>query len=219
VRGLIQTVISRRARDIVFSWEIGNELHSPYNPSLFLQFFKNTVSFIRSIDPETMIAPGTMGISHLDPGNQDSEVGLELYRYLERIGSFVTLHAYDLVIESGEPAFIGDMPVHWDFHLITRNGLQLPIIVEEIGFSKALPPYWGVHQAAKRVQCELNTTRYLLDRGAWGFGPWSACLEPKWGDSWRGISSYPGESIFQNWQSRSERARIEVAYRELPARP
>jgi hypothetical protein len=220
VRELITTVTKLKALDTIFAWEIGNELHTPYHPPLFVDFFKGAVKLIRSVDPKTKIAPGTMGINHLDPGKTNSKMGLEFYQYLQKIGSFVTLHDYNRILDDqGNTIFNGDMPIQWDLDLIARCGLRLPYVVEELGYQQSLPPYWEKDQVEKKFDYEMRAIRSLLQNQVWGIGPWAANLDPKWGDGSRGPTSYPGRSIYTNWQSDDWRAKVEKIYQNLPSPP
>lgn len=203
---IIRTVVNLGAKDVIFAWEPVNEGHTPYNPPVFLNFFKEVVGFIRAIDNQTMIAPGTMGINHLEPGRPDSPAGLEFYRYLHRMGNtFITLHAYDLRFSNGQVTSAGDMPIHWDMDLLNAHPeIDLPIIVEEIGTSRE-----AYSNQDERLEAELETIRYLLDKGAWGFGPWSATNQAKYGDTRRGPTSFDD----------GLREKLEQAYKNLPRRP
>lgn len=219
---IIQTVKNLRCSDVIFAWEPVNEGHTPKKPEVFLKFFREITGFILSLDGRTLVGPGTMGIHHLDPWQPNSKVGLEFYSYLKTIGSFITLHAYDLVVdEEGKVVESGDMPVHWDFELLARNPrINIPVIVEEIGTSRK-NRFWGEGQQNLRYQYEVRAVEYFLQHGAVGFGPWSGCVDTKWGDSWRGISSFGSgeDSIFLNWQSQSLRANLEKVYMGLPRLP
>ena len=83
-----------------------------------------------------------MGANHVEPGNPESPIARWLY--CDAPIDAYTLHAYDWV----SPQRPGDMPIDWDLDNIVAepcpSGRALPVIVEELGTSRALP---GVYTA------------------------------------------------------------------------
>ena len=57
---LIGTVASRGAQDVIYAWELGNELHTPRQPDALVPFITSAVQEVRTQDPLTPILPGTM---------------------------------------------------------------------------------------------------------------------------------------------------------------
>jgi endo-1,4-beta-mannosidase len=224
VMDLINTLKQKKALDVVFAWEPGNELHTPYHPEKLLAFYEETIAFIKDLDQETPIASGTMGVNHLAPFSPFCQTCQEIYT-LEGF-DFLTLHTYDLILEWSDQTNNfdrvinnGDMPIQWDFELIRRLGLEKPIIIEEIGTSRSLPPFWNEGDELKKLVSETRMIDFALRNGAVGWGPWSLTTQgERIGDGYRGPNSYPGTSLFQSEGilTDSPRARIEEAYRSLP---
>ena len=227
VRDLITTVQSLGAQDIIFAWEPGNELHTPDNPGKLLSFYREVTAFIKGLDPNTPLASGTMGINHIDPGQPESPVAREIYQL--PAFEIITLHAYDLILErdmwTGRcDRFMsaGDMPVDWDLRLLKDTGLGKPVVLEEIGTSRTLPPWWEAADQVERLVYEARLIDYALTNGAVGWGPWSLTTQgDRIGDGYRGPCSYPGMSVFETGgqPTDSPRARIEECYRNLPKPP
>jgi len=227
VRDLITTVLRNKAQDVIFAWEPGNELHTPYNPEKLLNFYREATAFIKKLDPETKIASGTMGVNHIAPFTPFCQACQEIYK-LENF-DIITLHAYDLILD-WNPATRnfdkvlsnGDMPIQWDFDFIRNIGFAKPLVIEEIGTSRILPPYWNEADELNKLIHEARVVDYTLRNGAIGWGPWSFTTQgDRIGDGNRGPCSYPGTSLFQtNGQTTdSARTRIEEVYRNLPQCP
>jgi len=224
VEDVITTVHRFGAQDVIFAWEPGNELHTPLNPEKLLSFYRETTAFIRDLDPETMIASGTMGVNHIDPGHPWSPVAQEVYE-LEGF-DIITLHTYDLILDwdsstgnYDRAVSAGDMPIDWDFQLVKTMNLAKPVVIEEIGTSRILPPRWHNPDEVQRLVYEARLIDYTLRHGAIGWGPWSLTTQGEGiGDGWRGPCSYPGTSLFETGgePTDSARVRIEECYRNLP---
>jgi len=227
VEDLITTVHRLGAQDVIFAWEPGNELHTPLNPERLLGFYREVTSVIRHLDPDTKIASGTMGINHIDPTQPESPVARQIYG----LAAFdiITLHAYDFILErdmwSGECDRVvstGDMPIDWDFQLMKDMNLDKPVLIEELGTTKILPPRWHNPDQVERLVYEARLIDYTLRNGAVGWGPWSLTTQgERIGDGNRGPCSYPGTSLFQTGgqPTDSPRVRIEECYRSLPWPP
>jgi hypothetical protein len=229
VRGLIGTVVRYGAQDVVWAWELGNELHTPREPRAVMPFLNAASLEVRRLDPAARILPGTMGVNHLEPGVPDSPVARALYCY-GPISAY-TLHAYDW----RSPDYPGDMPIDWDFdNIVNRpcpNGRRLPIIVEELGTSRELPGAYSANEEALRLEQELHQIRMVLKQdGVVAIGVWSA--ESPYGfdvsrwDHRRGLTSYGdnaegGGSCFGVAEGDPIGARclLERALRALPASP
>jgi hypothetical protein len=160
VRELITTVRDRGALDVIYAWEVGNELHTPQEPEAIKAFITGATDEIRRIDPNTPIFPGTMGTNHLDPWNPHSPVARWLY--CEAPVNAYTLHAYDWVSRDRQ----GDMPIDWDLDYATGepcpDGRRLPVIVEEIGSSVDLAGLYAAEQTNARLEQELRQIRFVL---------------------------------------------------------
>jgi hypothetical protein len=198
LRQLIGTVRDRDAQDVVWAWELGNELHTPRDPKAVLRFINAAARETRALDPDARILAGTMGVNHLDPGVPDSPVARALYCH-GPISAY-TLHAYDW----RSPDYWGDMPIHWDFeHIVNRpcpNGRRLPIIVEELGTSRELPGVYSADQEDRRFAQELNQLRMALSYdGVVGVGVWSAesmyVRDISRFDHRRGLTSYGSDNL------------------------
>ncbi len=192
-RDLISTVRSRGALDVVQAWELGNEIHTPTNPVSIVTFVEGAVGEIRAIDPVTPIWPGTMGANHLQPWNVSSPVARWLY--CDAPIDAYTLHAYDWVSRQRE----GDMPIEWDLDGITAqpcpSGRALPVVVEELGTSRALPGVYTFTDEAGRLQQEKRQLRFVLGYPqVRGIGVWDAesprVVDHNYYDNRRGLSSW-----------------------------
>ncbi len=227
VKGLITTVRRLGAEDVIFAWEPGNELHTPSNPQKLLTFYQEVTSFIKDLDPDTPIASGTMGINHIDPGRPDSSIVRQIYEL--KGFDIITLHTYDFILERDmwtgkcdRPVSSGDMPIDWDFQMLQELDLSKPVVMEEIGTTRTLPPRWQNPEQVERLVYEARLIDYTLTNGAVGWGPWSLTTQGDHiGDGQRGPCSYPGTSLFETGgrPTDSPRSRIEECYRNLPRPP
>ncbi|MBA2449521.1 MAG: hypothetical protein H0V51_15995 [Chloroflexi bacterium] len=226
-RRLIHTVVDRGARDVIFAWELGNELHTPDDPPRVLTFIEDMAREIRRLDPETALLPGTMGTHHLEPWRLSAELGRRLY--CEGPIAAYTLHGYDWL----GPDRWGDMPIHWDFSQVIApacsNGRKLPVIVEELGTSRELPNVWGAGDEERRFEQELHQLRMVLDHEqVVGIGSWSSespLVSHRRFDDRRGLTSYgpardgSGSCYPPGRAEPGVRCRLEQVLRSLPARP
>jgi hypothetical protein len=197
-RDLIATVRENNALDVIAAWELGNELHTQQDPNLFPSFLMQAVAEVRRADPVTPIWPGTMGVHHLQPWTPRS--GIARWLYCEAPVDAYTLHAYDWI----SPERPGDMPIHWDLNEVVRepcpNGRRLPVVVEELGTSRALPGYYTAAQEDVRLEHERRQLQMVLGHpqvqavGVWnGVSP--RALETYFLDNKRGLSSYGPEAM------------------------
>ncbi|MCA1646876.1 MAG: hypothetical protein LC797_15930, partial [Chloroflexi bacterium] len=194
---LVNTVQSREAQDVVFAWELGNELHTPRQPDALVPFITQAVQELHALDALTPIMPGTMGANHVEPGKPQSAIARWLY--CEAPVDAYTLHAYDWVNRQGP----GDMPIDWDLDNILSqpcaNGRSLPVIVEELGTSRGLP---GIYEAADergRLQQELRQIDFVRHfPQVVGFGVWNGesprLVDRTFVDNRRGLTSYGKDS-------------------------
>lgn len=223
---LIDRVKKLGALDVIFAWELGNELHTPREPVAVVPFITGAVQEIRRVDPDTPILPGTMGIHHLDPYQPESIIGRWLNCDAPVDG--YTLHSYDWL----GPNRPGDMPIGYDFDSVLAepcpNGRRLPVIVEELGTSRELPGVYTAEQEEKRLEQESRQIRYVLDRyprvigiGAWN-GESPKVVDKRFGDNRRGLTSYGpwADGSGSGYVGGSgARSRLEEMLRGLPARP
>jgi hypothetical protein len=233
-RDLISTVRDGNAVDVIAAWELGNELHTQQDPNLFPSFLMQAVAEVRRSDPVTPIWPGTMGAHHLQPWTPRS--GIARWLYCEAPVDAYTLHAYDWVSHDRP----GDMPINWDLDYIVSepcaNGRRLPVVIEELGTSRALPGYYTAAQEELRVERERQQLRYVLSNpqvravGVWnGVSP--RAIETYFLDDRRGLSSYgpeargggscyvpPGQAL-PTGGAIQPRCRLEQILRALPASP
>ncbi|MBM2810424.1 MAG: hypothetical protein HW416_1183 [Chloroflexi bacterium] len=227
-RDLIATVRDRGALDVIYAWELGNELHTPNEPDAIRPFIVGAVEEIRRLDPITPILPGTMGTNHLDPWNVQSSVARWLY--CDAPIDAYTLHAYDWVSRERQ----GDMPVEWDLDYATAapcpNGRRLPVIVEEMGSSVDLPGLYAANETNRRLEQELRQIRFVLQYPqVQGVGFWSGespRVNRAYYDSRRGLTSYGpmplgGGSCYDPTplSQPGVRCRIEQMLRDLPSLP
>ena len=229
VRDLISTVRDRGALDIIFAWELGNELHTPQDPDAIIPFITDAVQEIRRLDPRTPILPGTMGVNHIEPWTPRSEVARWLY--CDAPIDAYTLHAYDWVSRERP----GDMPISWDLDYTTAepcpNGRRLPVIVEELGTSRVLPDVYAFHQEQQRLEQEVRQLRFVLGYpqvvgiGAWN-GESPRVVDRLYHDSRRGLTSYGAEAAGggscydpQPEESPRVRCQLEQILRNLPKPP
>ena len=193
MRDLVSTVLSHDAQDVIFAWELGNELHTPAQPDALLPFVTEASAEVRALDPDTPILPGTMGANHVEPGNPHSSVARWLY--CDAPVDAYTLHAYDWVGRQRP----GDMPIDWDLDNIVAepcpNGRTLPVIVEELGTSRELPGVYTRADERGRLAQELRQIEFV--RGfpqVIGFGVWNAesprLVDRTFLDTRRGLTSY-----------------------------
>lgn len=225
---LVWLVKERDARDVIWAWEIGNEIHTQQDPPLVLAFIKQVVGAIRGVDDKTPILPGIMGSNHLEPWAVDSPVARELF-CTAPVAAY-TLHAYDWRSESAE----GDMPINWDFDNTVKercdSGRALPVIVEELGTSRELPGVYRAWEENLRLEAELQQIRYVLSQpsvaaiGAWSAeSPRSRRLRH---DRNRGLTSYGPDadgagSCYEQYYDGPPGARcqLEQVLRALPRSP
>ena len=229
-RGIIGTVARRGAQDVIWAWELGNELHTPREPRTVLSFINAAAAEVRRLDPNARILPGTMGVNHLDPHQETSPVARALYCHAAI--SAYTLHTYDWQT----PDYWGDMPIHWDFeHVLNEpcpNGRKLPIIVEELGTSRVIPGVYGFDEEEKRFEEELNQIRMVLKYdGVIGIGAWSAVSpavqDISRHDKRRGLTSYGPDNLGSgscygaalDSPPPGVRCKLERVLRALPALP
>jgi hypothetical protein len=134
-----------------------------------------------------------MGANHVEPGVPNSAVARWLY--CDAPLDAYTLHAYDWV----SPDRQGDMPIYWDLDNIVAQpcpgGRALPVIVEELGTSRALPGAYSQDDEATRVVYELRQIRRVLHYPqVVGLGVWNAesprVVDTTFLDSRRGLTSY-----------------------------
>jgi endo-1,4-beta-mannosidase len=225
---LIWLVKERGARDVIWAWEVGNEVHTQQDPPLVLDFLHQAIDAIRQVDDVTQILPGTMGSNHLEPWAEDSPIARELF--CDMPVSAYTLHAYDWRdIYNG-----GDMPIQYDFAHTVRercnDGGALPVIVEELGTSRAVPGQYSEWEEDKRLAAELNQIRYVLSQpSVAAVGAWSA-ESPRSRrvrhDRRRGLTSYgPEADGYGSCYSATAdnvpgaRCRLEQVLRSLPNVP
>lgn len=227
-RDLISTVRDSGALDVVQAWELGNELHTPQNPVSLVRFITAAVQEIRWLDPATPIYPGTMGANHVEPWNPRSPIARWLY--CQAPVDAYTLHAYDWVNRDRQ----GDMPIAWDLDRIEAepcpSGRRLPVIVEELGTSRALPGLYGPDDEQARLQQEIRQLRFVLGyTQVQGVGVWSG-ESPKtprtYFDSRRGLTSYGNNALGGGscYEPRPDprpgaRCQLEQILRALPAPP
>jgi hypothetical protein len=197
VHDLISTVQSYNATDVIYAWELGNELHTPAQPEALIPFVSQDAAYVRQLDPVTPIFPGTMGANHVEPDHPKSAIARWLY--CEAPVDAYTLHAYDWVSRQRP----GDMPIDWDLDNIVSqpcdNGRRLPVIVEELGTSRALPGVYTADDEAGRLQQEQRQIAFV--RGfpqVIGFGVWNAesprLVDRTFVDTRRGLTSYGSRS-------------------------
>jgi hypothetical protein len=198
LRQVIQTVRDRGAQDVVWAWELGNELHTPRQPKAVLPFINAAAAEVRRLDPGARILAGTMGANHLEPGVRDSRIARALYCH-GPISAY-TLHTYDWLTADRW----GDMPIHWDFeHIVDRpcaNGRRLPVVVEELGTSRQLSGVYSADQEDKRLAQEINQIRMVLRyEGVVGIGVWAAesplVTDRSRFDTRRGLTSYGSDNL------------------------
>ncbi len=197
-RELISTVQARGALDVIYAWELGNELHTPQDPPALIPFITGAVQEIRGLDAVTPIFPGTMGVNHLEPWNVRSEVARWLY--CQAPVDAYTLHAYDWISRDRQ----GDMPIEWDLDYTTsapcENGRRLPVIVEELGTSRALAGSYAIGEPSLRLEQEMRQIRFVLSfNQVKGLGVWSAespqVVDRIYYDSRRGLTSYGNDGL------------------------
>jgi hypothetical protein len=196
VRDVITTVQARGALDVIYAWELGNELHTPRDPSALMPFITAAAAEVRALDQQTPLLPGTMGANHVDPGNRNSSIARWLY--CEAPVDAYTLHAYDWVSRDRG----GDMPIDWDLDNIVGqpcpDGRQLPVIVEELGTSRALPGLYSATDETLRLAQERHQIEFVRQfPQVVGFGVWNAesprLADRTFVDNRRGLTSYgPG---------------------------
>jgi hypothetical protein len=229
LRAIIGATVRRGAADVVWAWELGNELHTPRRPAAVLPFINAAAREVRALDPGARILAGTMGANHLEPGVPDSAVARALYCH-GPISAY-TLHTYDWVSRDRW----GDMPIHWDFEHITNepcpNGRELPILVEELGTSRALPGVYEAWDEAGRFAQEVNQIRMVLSYpGVVAIGAWSAesmyVHDISRFDNRRGLTSYGDNRLgggtcfrLREGEPYGARCMLERIYQALPKVP
>jgi hypothetical protein len=197
VHDLISTVESYNASDVIYAWELGNELHTPAQPEALIPFVSQDAAYVRQLDPVTPVFPGTMGANHVEPDHPNSAIARWLY--CQAPVDAYTLHAYDWVSRQRP----GDMPINWDLdNIISQpcdNGRRLPVVVEELGTSRALPGIYSADDEAGRLAQEQRQIAFV--RGfpqVVGFGVWNAesprLIDRTFVDTRRGLTSYGAQA-------------------------
>jgi hypothetical protein len=198
VHDLISMVESNNAQDVIFAWELGNELHTPVQPDALMPFITQDAAEVRALDPVTPILPGTMGANHVEPGHPNSAIARWLY--CEAPVDAYTLHAYDWVSRQRP----GDMPIDWDLDNILSqpcpNGRALPVIVEELGTSRVLAGMYTADDERGRLQQEQRQIEFVRHfPQVVGFGVWNAesprLVDRTFVDTRRGLTSYGSRSM------------------------
>ncbi|MBV8949976.1 MAG: hypothetical protein JOZ99_03810, partial [Actinobacteria bacterium] len=193
VHDLVSTVEYYNAQDVVYAWELGNELHTPRQPDAIVPFIMQVSAVVRQLDPLTPILPGTMGANHVEPDHPNSAIARWLY--CDAPVDAYTLHAYDWVSRQRP----GDMPIDWDLDNIVSqpcaNGRALPLIVEELGTSRALPGVYTADDEQDRLAQETRQIQFVRQfPGVVGFGVWNAesprLVDRTFVDVRRGLTSY-----------------------------
>jgi hypothetical protein len=198
VRDLVGTVQSNGAPDVIQAWELGNELHTPQDPTALEPFVASAVQEVRALDSTTPILPGTMGANHVQPWDRNSAVARWLY--CEAPIDAYTLHSYDWVSTDRG----GDMPIDWDLNNIIPppcpNGRRLPVIVEELGTSRSLDGLYSADQESNRFDEELRQINFVRRYPqVVGYGVWDAesprALDRSFFDIRRGPTSYGANAL------------------------
>jgi hypothetical protein len=193
VHDLVSTVQWYNAQDVVFAWELGNELHTPVQPEALIPFITQAAADVRALDSITPILPGTMGANHVEPGEHNSAIARWLY--CDAAVDAYTLHAYDWVSRQRP----GDMPIDWDLDNIVSqpcpSGRALPVIVEELGTSRALAGMYTANDESARLAQEQRQIEFVRHfPQVIGFGVWNAesprLLDRTFVDTRRGLTSY-----------------------------
>jgi hypothetical protein len=194
---LISTVEWYNAQDVIFAWELGNELHTPVQPDALIPFITQDAADVRGLDPITPILPGTMGANHVEPGHHNSAIARWLY--CDAPVDAYTLHAYDWVSRQRP----GDMPIDWDLDNILSqpcpNGRALPVIAEELGTSRALDGMYTADDEQGRLAQEQRQIQFVRQfPEVIGFGVWNAesprLVDRTFVDTRRGLTSYGSRS-------------------------
>jgi len=193
VRDLVTTVEWYQTQDVIYAWELGNELHTPAQPNALISFVTEASTQVRALDPVTPILPGTMGANHVEPGNRQSSIARWLY--CDAPVDAYTLHAYDWVSRQRP----GDMPIDWDLDNIVSkpcpNGRTLPVIVEELGTSRALAGVYTADDERARLEQERRQIAFVRQfPSVVGFGVWNGespeLNDRTFVDIRRGLTSY-----------------------------
>ena len=114
-----------------------------------------------------------MGANHVEPGNHQSPIARWLY--CEAPVDAYTLHAYDWVSRQRP----GDMPIDWDLDnivvaAVSATGARLPVIVEELGTSRALPGVYTADDEPAGCSQELRQIEFVRQfPQVVGFGVWN----------------------------------------------
>ena len=156
----VHRAVVRRDQDVIYGWELGNELHTPVQPTALEPLCRRRQRAVRALDPVTPILPGTMGANHVEPGQPNSAIARWLY--CEAPVDAYTLHAYDWVSRQRP----GDMPIDWDLDNIVSqpcpNGRAAArVIVEELGTSRALPGVYTADDELAASQQELRQIAFV----------------------------------------------------------
>jgi hypothetical protein len=129
----------------------------------------------------------------VEPGNPHSSIARWLY--CDAPVDAYTLHAYDWVSRQRG----GDMPIDWDLDNIVSqpcpNGRALPVLVEELGTSRALAGMYAADDEQARLEQERRQIEFVRHfPKVIGFGVWNAesprLLDRTFIDVRRGLTSY-----------------------------
>src|SRR5262249_52038945 len=93
VHDLLTTGELHDARDVIFAWALGNDVHAPRQADALVPFIEQDVAEVRELDAVAPILPGTMRANHVEPGDDHSSIAHWLY--CDAPIDAYTLHAYD----------------------------------------------------------------------------------------------------------------------------
>jgi hypothetical protein len=178
----------------VFAWEIGNELGAPNGDvEGTITFYRTMAQYIKSIDPNHLVAPGIICTTWLPLTTLDQKD--RLYQYMD----YVTEHHYE------PQGNAGDLD---DDQLAARY--NKPLVIEEFGVNQNQSPYSTDHNRIMPRVVDFFDLAYASDpvRQAdavmvWGvdfgndhgsgdrdFGPWEQGLTNQYLQLWRDTADW-----------------------------
>jgi S-layer family protein len=188
----------------VFAWEIGNELGAP-NGDIegTIAFYRAMALYIKSIDPNHMVAPGIICTSWLPLTTADQKY--RLYQYMD----YVTEHHYE---PGGNPGDLND-----DQLAALYNK---PLVIEEFGVAQNQSPFTDHDRILPRVidfydWAHAGATARQADAVmVWGvdFGNDHGSGDAYVGPWEQGLS----DQYVQVWRDNADWSRVAPRYSDVP---
>lgn len=178
---LVNHIVNRFKNDpVVFCWQVGNELKTPWNPTEIMPFCRNVAAHIRSMDSRHLVSYGTASYEF---SKLDWDQAEQLYQDFD----FLTIHPYN------GREFVNDA--------VLADYLGKPLVIQEAGFDSSY--------SNRPAATDADIAKWV-ERGARGYMNWglmaTGSINIGDGDMTFGIdqvyhaSDWNGyKSVYQKW--------------------